>query len=124
MVYVHSKTKAKGRSSKPQGEQFISANIGDYFYLTHGNKGIYLLGQFTGPANIFSTMGKGWVDRPYRLIRLAKPNNGYNGPKKRWAPSDNSTFIPVKKPDFRMFEENILQPYFGISLADYGINLT
>lgn len=48
LVYVHAHTAAKGRSSEAQGEKFIDANIGDYFYLTHGNTGIYLLGQFTG----------------------------------------------------------------------------
>ena len=50
LVYVHAHTAAKGRSSETQGDQFIEAEIGDYFYLTHGNRGVYLLGQFTGPA--------------------------------------------------------------------------
>lgn len=122
LVYVHSKTKAKGGSSETQGDKFISANIGDYFYLTHGNTGIYLLGQFTGPANVFSSMGKGWVDRPYQIIRIAKPNSGYKGAKKWWAPNENSTFTSVKESELAMFEEHILQPYFNITLADYDIN--
>lgn len=122
LVYVHSKTKAKGISSETQGQQFISANIGDYFYLTHGNTGIYLLGQLTGPANVFSSMGKGWVDRPYRIIRIAKPNSSYKGTKKWWAPNENSTFTSVKESDLGMFEEHILQPYFNISLEEYGVS--
>jgi hypothetical protein len=47
LVYVHKDTKAKGISNTPQGQNFADAKIGDYFYLTHGNAGIYLLGQFT-----------------------------------------------------------------------------
>ncbi|MEL0630386.1 hypothetical protein [Psychromonas aquatilis] len=121
LVYVHSKTKAKGGSSETQGDKFIGANVGDYFYLTHGNTGIYLLGQLTGSANIFSSMGKGWVDRPFRVIRTAKPNSRYIGAKKWWAPNENSTFTSVKGSELAMFEEHILQPYFNIQLSDYGV---
>jgi len=124
LVYVHAKTPAKGGSSKTQGDQFIAAEVGDYFYLTHGNKGIYLLGQFTGPANILSSKGKGWTDRPYRVIRTAKPNSGYKGDKKWWSPNENSTFTSVKNSDLIMFENNILIPFFNIKLTDYGINIT
>ena len=58
LVYVHFSTPAKGRSSNSQGDDFINAEIGDYFYLTYGNRGIMLLGQFTGPANIFPLKDK------------------------------------------------------------------
>ena len=122
LVYVHAHTAAKGRSSEAQGEKFIDANIGDYFYLTHGNTGIYLLGQFTGPANIFSSRGHGWTDRPFRVIRHAKPNAGYSGPHKWWAPNDRSTFTSVPNNQLTEFEEHILVPFFGITLADYGVD--
>ena len=122
LVYVHAHTAAKGRSSETQGEQFIEAEVGDYFYLTHGNKGVYLLGQFTGPANIFSSMGEGWADRPFRVIRSAKPNSGYDGPHKWWAPNDRSTFMSVPDDELAEFEAHILEPFFGISLAEYGVN--
>jgi hypothetical protein len=62
LVYVHGQTRAKGVSSTSQGEDFVNALIGDYFYLTHGNKGIYIIGQFCGPPNIFCEYGDGWVD--------------------------------------------------------------
>src|SRR5260221_10800326 len=61
LVYVNGKTGALAGCATTQGEEFIKVPIGDYFYLTHGNKGIYLLGQFSGPPNIFSTIGNGWV---------------------------------------------------------------
>ncbi len=124
LVYVHVDTAAKGRSLESQGEQFIEAEIGDYFYLTHGNTGIYLLGQFIGPANILSSLGNGWIDRPYRVIRSAKPNAGYDGPHKWWAPNDRSTFIPIPDLELGEFEQHILSPYFGINLSDYGLNET
>jgi hypothetical protein len=118
LVYVHGSTKPKGKSLASQGDNFIAAEVGDYFYLTYGNSGIVLLGQFSGPANVFSTKGKGWLDRPYRIIRMAIPNKGYQGPKKWWAPSDNSTFIEVPQPELQEFEEHILKPFFSISLSD------
>ena len=121
LVYVHTSTPAKGRSNVTQAQDFITAKIGDYFYLTFGNQGVVLLGQFTGPANVFSTKGNGWLDRPYRLIRIARPNIGYSGPRKWWAPSDNSTFIRIPDADIFEFEEHILTPFFDIKLADYAL---
>jgi len=122
LVYVHTDTRAKGGSAETQVEQFINAEAGDYFYLTYGNTGIYLLGQFIGPANILSPKGKGWIDRPYRVIRTAKSNSGYKGEQKWWAPNDNSTFTKVKDSDLALFESNILTPFFNITLSDYGVN--
>ena len=46
---------------------------------------------------------------------------GYSGPKKWWSPSDNSTFMPVPDKDLGFFEEHILKPYFGITLAEFGL---
>ncbi|MCD0493740.1 hypothetical protein LQD23_15745 [Chromobacterium violaceum] len=122
LVYVHKDTGPKGQSELTQGEQFIAADIGDYFYLAHGNVGgVYLLGQFSGPANYFSSLGDGWLDRPFRVIARAVSQASYNGPNKWWTPNHNSTFVPIPESELNMFEELILQPYFDISLKDYGI---
>lgn len=121
LVYVHKDTKAKAKASRSQGENFITAPIGDYFYLTYGNTGIFVLGQFSGPVNIFNKMGDGWLDRPYRFIRSAISRDAYTGPRKWWAPSDDSTFIPVPDKELPLFEQHILQPYFGITLASFRI---
>lgn len=121
LVYVHKDTKAKGTSAQTQAQDFIDAPIGDYFYLTHGNEGIYVLGQFSGPANLFSSEGEGWLDRPFRHIKSAISRDSYGGPHKWWAPSDNSTFTAVPDSEIALFEQHILQPYFGISLAEFGI---
>lgn len=120
LVYVHRDTAAKGRTGTSQGENFINANIGDYFYLTHGNAGgIYLLGQFTGPANYFS-YEPGWIDRPFRIIARAMHQNPYVGPEKWWTPNHNSTFVQIPYDEMPLFEKTILQPYFDISLEEYG----
>jgi len=124
LVYVHTNTPAKGRSFEAQGKQFVTADIGDYFYLTHGNAGVYILGQFTGPANIFSAKGSGWVDRPFRVIRYSKSNVGYDGPDKWWAPNHRSTFVPVPNDELAEFESYILDSFFGITLKDYDVNTT
>jgi hypothetical protein len=121
LVYVHKDTSAKGQSSQTQGQDFIAAPVGDYFYLTHGNSGIYLLGQFVGPANIFSEHKEGWMDRQFRLIFPALSKESYSGAVKWWTPNDNSTFIRVPSNELPLFEDYILKPLFGIKLSDYGI---
>ncbi|HDR1847814.1 TPA: hypothetical protein QB618_002343, partial [Pasteurella multocida] len=118
LVYVHRKTPAKGQSSNTQAEDFVNAKIGDYFYLTHGNKGIYLLGQFIGPVNYFTKYeNQDWMERPFRLIKNAIHIHSYEGQKKWWTPNDNSTFTKVNETDEKLFEELILQPYFALSLS-------
>jgi hypothetical protein len=123
LVFVHGKTRAKGEASVSQGEDFINAPIGDYFYLTYGNKGVYIIGQFTGPPNFLCAHGKGWVDRPFRLIRAATAVKSYTGPDKWWAPNNNSTFTRVPDHALQLFEDSILWPHFGIRLADFEIDV-
>jgi hypothetical protein len=124
LVYVHGNTKALGVSSVTQGDEFVNAAIGDYFFLTRGNKGIYLLGQFSGPPNIFSKLRKGWVDRPFRYILGAAEIKPYTGPDKWWAPNHNSTFCAVPDEQLELFEEVILIPHFDTRLADFGVSVT
>ncbi|ABA59193.1 hypothetical protein Noc_2742 [Nitrosococcus oceani ATCC 19707] len=124
LVYVHKDTKAKATSNKSQAQQFIDAKIGDYFYLTHGNAGIYELGQFTGPANIFSSRCEGWLDRPFRFISASISKEKYMGQKKWWAPSDNSTFTPVPDNELALFEKEILTPFFSIDLSKFGVKIS
>ena len=123
LAYVHQLTGPLANSLQAQGEAFRdNARIGDFFYLTHGNSGIYLLGQFTGPANIFSARGDGWLDRPYRVIcKSTRPRKSYDGAKKWWTPNQNSTFAEVPPDELPLFEELILKPYFDIELSKFGI---
>lgn len=126
LVLVHKETRAKGTSPKSQGEQFIERDrLGDYFYLCHGNKepGIILLGQFSGPANLFSARREGWAERPFRWIKTSILTKPYEGEQKWWAPNHNSTFVMVPETELAMFESAILRPYFGVELADFRIEI-
>src|SRR5262249_44438967 len=123
LVYVHGLTPPLGGKTKSQGDEFIDAPLGDYFYLTHANKGIYILGQFSGPPNIISARGDGWVDRPFRFIRAATTVKPYAGPDKWWAPNHNSTFVAVPDDELKLFEDSILWPHFGIRLSDFRIEI-
>ncbi|GLR82772.1 hypothetical protein HUE56_05230 (plasmid) [Azospirillum oryzae] len=121
LVFIHKDTQGLGTSRETQGKLFIDAPIGDYFYLTHGNQGIYLFGQFTGPANIFTEWGSGWIDRPFRLIRSAKVGAPYDDDKKWWSPNFRSTFASVPSDEHELFEEKILRPFFDIQLSDFEL---
>jgi len=121
LVYVHKDTRAKAGSARTQAEDFVEAAVGDYFYLTHGNRGIHALGQFSGPANLFSVHGDGWLDRPFRFIRASISTQSYSGPHKWWAPNDNSTFTKVPDDELGMFAQHILIPYFDLRLEEFGI---
>ena len=119
LVYIHRTTAGKGQSSVSQAEEFVNAPIGDYFYLTHGNQGVYLLGQFTGPVNYFTKHSDGWMDRPFRLIHKANAREAYYGVEKWWTPNHNSTFVKVPHHEYDLFEELILTPYFNINLKEF-----
>ncbi len=119
LVYVHRQTGAKGTSSTTQAEDFVNAAIGDYFYLTHGNNGIYLLGQFTGPVNYFTKFEDDWMERPFRLIRKSLKIFPYKGQRKWWTPTEPSTFIRIPEDEEELFEELILKPYFDLSLERF-----
>lgn len=118
IVMIHKDTGAMASSNTTQAEYFVKASIGDYFYLTNGNKGIYLLGQFSGPANFFG-QHEGWIERPYRLIKTANKRDIYHGITKWWTPDFNSTFVQIPQDEMDLFEEYILQPYFDLDLKKY-----
>ncbi len=124
VVLVHKDTPAKGTVKTTQGEFFVEhANIGDYFYLCHGNEepSVILLGQFTGPANLLSARKNGWVDRPFRWIKTAILPKPFAGDDKWWTPNHNSTFVSVPENELLQFESAILKPYFGLTLADFRL---
>lgn len=121
LAYIHKDSGAKGKNLQTQVQDFIDAPIGDYFYLTYGNNGIYLLGQLVGPANFFSEYCKGWIDRPFRLVLRSTKRDPYDGPKKWWTPNERSTFTHVPPDELPLFEEYILKPFFNITLKKYGL---
>jgi hypothetical protein len=124
VVLVHKDTLPKGISQVSQGEHFVeSARLGDYFYLCHGNHepSVLLLGQFTGPLNLFCERGNGWAERPFRWLRTSVSTKVYAGSPRWWAPNHNSTFIRVPDEQLTEFEDEIMKPYFAIELKEFGI---
>lgn len=86
---------------------------GDLFYLCNSNEKILLLGQFISEAELVD----GWFERKYRVIKQAIISDYYKGSIKRgWTPNYNSTFKPVKSEELRLFEQEILKPFFDMTL--------
>jgi len=113
-LHVHKNTK------KGQGTQFSTAiKEGDLFYLCHGNDdGIRVFGRVTGPA-IPSPQGEGWLQRKYDVVFLGlKPAEKYVGVMKGWTPNYNSTCMMVPESELKLFESEILEPFFGKRLVD------
>lgn len=117
IVVVHSQTSSKGNSSISQGLSFTQEiKKGDYFYLCYSNE-VVLFGQFIDDnANPNHDMSNGWYERNYKIIKRSKNHGTYKGINKWWTPNNNSTCIQVS--DNKLFEELILDPYFGLTLAD------
>lgn len=105
-----------GDTGKNQGKNFHDVPVGTLFYLCNSNSP-QLLGQFTSPA-LPSPKGQGWLQRSYRVLKLAVRSDRYTNEPKAWAPNFNSTFWRVSEKDLVLFERALLQPYFGMSLPD------
>jgi 5-methylcytosine-specific restriction protein B len=120
-VIVHKETKAKGISQEIQGETFEKMNIGDYFYLTHGNGPgrIKLIGRISGlstPAILNDYGVNGWLERPYEVISLSINKSAYKGVNKWWTPNNNSTCIQIKTNDFEEANKVLFIPFFNVRL--------
>ena len=117
-VMVHQDTSAPGPGEQQKGKQgkdFADAPMGALFFLCHGNSP-QLLGQFTSAAGPCSK-GAGWLQRNYRVLQPALHHTRYSTHTKGWSPQGNSTFWPVPERDLPEFESTLLQPYFGMDLA-------
>jgi 5-methylcytosine-specific restriction protein B len=120
-VLVYKDTKGKGLSNETQGDIFEKINIGDYFYLTHGNgyDKIKLVGRITGDAIVatIDNFGKNnWLERSYEIIAKSINKNQYKNKNKWWTPNNNSTCIEIKKDDFELANNVLFEPYFNIHL--------
>lgn len=122
VVTLHRYTKPLATSNISQGESFMTQiKSGDYFYLCYGAE-IVLFGQFlNGSPKPNHEMAEqynadNWYEREYKLIAVSKDRNKYNGVKKWWTSNQNSTCVKVT--DNALFEELILEPYFGLKLSD------
>ncbi|UOD32156.1 AAA family ATPase [Massilia violaceinigra] len=105
-----------GETGKSQGKKFVEVPNGTLFYLCNSNSP-QLVGQFTSPA-LPCSKGPGWLQRSFRVLKLAQRTDPYTESNKGWSPCYNSTFSHVGRPDLALFNQTLLQPYFGISLAE------
>lgn len=119
LVSVHKDTPAMASSSITQGESFINAKIGDYFYLCKGNDFFELIGQFTGEARpsekeLFDDLN--WYVRSFKTIAKFTKKGKYSGQKKWWTPNNNSTFIEISKKELNLANNIIFNPFFSLSV--------
>lgn len=108
-----------------QGESFLNGiRKGDYFYLCYGSK-VVLFGQFSdNEARINKNMiaitgSQSWYERKYKHLadvkETAEPFTDDIG-KWEWTPNYNSACAKVT--NHKLFEQWILKPYFGLTLAE------
>ncbi len=118
IVIIHKDTKPKGRTAIPQGETFThEAKVGDYFYLTHGNKEIKLIGRFTSDSTLTNMKDwgeEGWVERSFEIIERSKQSKPYKKKSKWWTPNNSSTFIEIPANELQDANELIFRDYFNI----------
>ncbi len=112
-------TNAPGPGAQQKGKQgrdFEEAPVGTLFYLCHGNSP-QLIGQFTSTA-MPCAKGEGWLQRSYRVLKVAQRTDRYTANSKNWSPQGNSTFWQVGAHDLPEFESTLLKPFFGTDLAE------
>jgi hypothetical protein len=119
-VAMHKDTNPLGTSKTSQALDFASAKVGDYFYLTYGNEGVYMLGQFTEPVRLFNLKENDWMERSFKAVKFSD-GRYYEGDQKWWTPNHNSTFCKVPQEELPLFEELILRPFFGLRIKDFKI---
>lgn len=122
VVIVNQLTDRLAVQNTPQGQVYMNEiKKGDYFYLCYAGE-IVLFGQFISDDTqlnqemVQEWNNYDWYERPYRLIARSLIHDKYTGQKKIWTSNYNSTCVKVT--DNALFEELILQPYFGLRLAD------
>ncbi len=111
LIVVASNTK------KNQGKAFgEDMQAGDLFYLCYGNNpGVVLLGRVTSGA-VACSKGDPWLQRSYEIVKRLDDNRSYSGEKKGWAPNYNSTCKQVPSNELKLFETELLKPFFDLTL--------
>lgn len=114
MVVVHKDTRKK------QGEDFVETmRIGDLFYLCYAGSEIKLLGIITSDAMALDPSDDdGWRYRKYSVIKESNNQDRYEGAVKGWSPNYNSTCKKVKSEELSLFQKELLQPYFDMTLEE------
>lgn len=105
-------------TGKSQGSNFkTKMKVGDLFYLCFGGV-VKLLGIITSEAEQHDKIDGTWLKRHYEIISEAKDEKKYNGDSLGWAPNYNSTCMAVKDEHLKVFEQELLEPYFGMKVDE------
>lgn len=121
LVTVHKDTPAKGTSKTKQGDDFINAEIGDYFYLCKGNSYVELLGRFTSearPDKLGILSDESWYVREFETVTEAINNKPYKSISKWWTPNNNSTFIRIGNKALTLANTKIFNPFFAVNVIN------
>ncbi len=117
LIVMHSATK------KNQGNLFKNdLKIGDYVYLTYGQKRLGGFYRIKSDAVDVKTkvnvdLGSGWICREVEMVQPALIDNTHDlKNKSEWLPSGNSTFKEVK--DLSTANKILFNKYYGIDLQD------
>ena len=98
------------------GKAFLDIKAGDCFYLCYGSS-IQLFGYFPYDTIRNNVKGSDWFERPYfEILPTTKPDSyfEYSGNDLGWMPGFSSCCKIVPNDKLSLFEECILEPYFGI----------
>lgn len=122
VVIVNQGTFPLASQKTSQGDVYMrEIKKGDYFYLCYSSE-VILFGQFIDDSPklnnemVEELNDYDWYERKYKAIAHSKNHTKYSGQDKWWTPNHNSTCVKVT--DNALFEELILEPYFGLKLAD------
>lgn len=120
-VAVHKDTKAKGRSTLTQSDEFQNAKEGSFFILNHGNGigAVKLIGQFSNDKVL--TKKDGWLEREFKMIARALVSKPYKAESKWWTPNNNSTFVEIPSPDIDLANKLLFNEYFGSSFVSNDV---
>lgn len=117
LLAVHKNT---GNGSVPC---FKNMSVGDVVSLGYGNTVFKLVRVDSAiETQPDSPIGDEWLLRRYELIKALDKPTKYNGQHKRWSPRFNGTSWEVPANEYPLFEQEILLPYYELTLADLGFD--
>lgn len=107
-------------TGKSQGSKFAdTVQIGDFVNLSRSGE-IKALVRVTSDVeeNSDSPYGSEWQLRRYEIIQELPQLKKYTSVKKGWSPNYNNTLGLVKPEDLPLFEKEILQPFYEITISE------
>ncbi|MCK8094566.1 AAA family ATPase [Pseudoalteromonas sp. 1CM17D] len=117
LLAVHKNT---GNGSVPCFEQMSKGDIVSLGYGNQVAKIVKVISDIETQAD--SPLGNDWLLRSYETIKGLPAPIKYKGKHKRWSPRFNGTSWEVPKNEYWMFEEEVLQPYYALTLKDLGFD--